>query len=152
MEITKVGVIGAGAIGAYFLWGMRELPREDICLIAKGERKERLIRNGIIINGERYDYPVKEPQEAGKVDLLLIATKYGALSSILKDAQAVVKEDTIVLSLLNGIDSEEIVGAAVGMEHMLYSLMRISAERKDNSIYFDDAVTMGLWFGEKGHA
>ena len=43
MEITKVGVIGAGAIGAYFLWGMRELPREDICLIAKGERKERLI-------------------------------------------------------------------------------------------------------------
>ena len=59
MEITKVGVIGAGAIGAYFLWGMRELPREDICLIAKGERKERLIRNGIIINGERYDYPVK---------------------------------------------------------------------------------------------
>lgn len=80
----------AGAIGAYFLWGMRELPREDICLIAKGERKERLIRNGIIINGERYDYPVKEPQEAGKVDLLLVATKYGALSSILKDAQAVV--------------------------------------------------------------
>ena len=52
-------MIGAGAIGAYFLWGMRELPREDICLIAKGERKERLIRNGIIINGERYDYPVK---------------------------------------------------------------------------------------------
>ena len=97
MEITKVGVIGAGAIGAYFLWGMRELPREDICLIAKGERKERLIRNGIIINGERYDYPVKEPQEAGKVDLLLIATKYGALSSILKDAQAVVKEDTICI-------------------------------------------------------
>ena len=152
MEITKVGVIGAGAIGAYFLWGMRELPREDICLIAKGERKERLIRNGIIINGERYDYPVKEPQEAGKVDLLLVATKYGALSSILKDAQAVVKEDTIVLSLLNGIDSEEIVGEAVGMEHMLYSLMRISAERKGNSIYFDDAVTMGLWFGEKEHA
>ena len=53
---------------------------------------------------------------------------------------------------MNGIDSEEIVGAAVGMGHMLYSLMRISAERKDNSIYFDDAVTMGLWFGEKGHA
>ena len=55
MEITKVGVIGAGAIGAYFLWGMRELPREDICLIAKGERKERLSRNGININGDRYD-------------------------------------------------------------------------------------------------
>ena len=30
MEIRKVGVIGAGAIGAYFLWGMRDLPKEDI--------------------------------------------------------------------------------------------------------------------------
>lgn len=82
MEIKKVGVIGAGAIGAYFLWGMRDLPKEDIFLLAKGERKERLIRDGIVVNGVRYDYPVKTPQEAEKVDLLLIATKYGALSSI----------------------------------------------------------------------
>lgn len=150
MEIKKVGVIGAGAIGSYFLWGMRALPRENICLIAKGERKERLIKDGIIINGERYDYPVKTPEEAGKVDLLLLATKYGALKDILEDAKAVTGADTAVLSLLNGIDSEQLVGSAVGMEHMLYSLMRISAERKGNSIFFDDAVTAGLWFGEKG--
>ena len=51
MEIRKVGVIGAGAIGAYFLWGMRDLPKEDIFLLAKGERKERLIRDGIVVNG-----------------------------------------------------------------------------------------------------
>lgn len=151
MQIKKIGIIGAGAIGAYFLWGMRNLPREDICLIANGERKDRLVQKGIVINGERYDYPVKTPQEADKVDLLLISTKYGALRDILDDAKAVVKKDAIVLSLLNGIDSEEIVGAAVGEEHMLYSLMRISAERKDNSIYFDPEVTAGLWFGEKGH-
>lgn len=151
MEIKTVGMIGAGAIGSYFLWGMRELPRENICLIADGDRKERLTREGLIIDGERYDYPVKTAMEAGKVDLLLIATKYGALTSVLEDAKAVVKEDTIVLSLLNGIDSEEIVGAAVGMEHMLYSLMRIAAERKDNAVFFDPEVTQGMWFGEKGH-
>lgn len=152
MEIKTVGIIGAGAIGSYFLWGMRNLPRENICLIAKGERKERLEKNGVIINGERYDYPVKTPEMAGKVDLLLISTKYGALKDILEDAKAVVGKDTIVLSLLNGIDSEEIVGAAVGEEHMLYSLMRIAAERRKNAIYFNDAVTAGLWFGEKGHS
>lgn len=151
MEIKTVGIIGAGAIGAYFIWGMRNLPRENICLIANGERKERLEKNGIIINGERFDYPVKTSETAGKVDLLLISTKYGALSEILEDAKTVVKEDTIVLSLLNGIDSEEIVGSAVGEEHMLYSLMRIAAERRENSIYFNNEVTAGLWFGEKGH-
>lgn len=150
MEIKKIGVIGAGAIGSYFLWGMRNLPKEDICLIAKEERKNRLIHDGVFINGERFDYPVKTPEEAGKVDLLLIATKYGALPSILDDAKTVVGEQTLVLSLLNGIDSEQIVGSAVGMKHMLYSIMRISAERKGNAIYFDPEVTQGLWFGEKG--
>ena len=51
IEIKTVGMIGAGAVGAYFLWGMRNLPREDICLIARGERKERLQKEGMVING-----------------------------------------------------------------------------------------------------
>ena len=38
-----------------------------------------------------------------------------------------VGENTIVLSLLNGVTSEEIIGNEIGMEHMLYSLMRIDA-------------------------
>ncbi len=76
IEIKTVGMIGAGAVGAYFLWGMRNLPREDICLIARGERKERLQKEGMVINGERFLYPVKTPEEAAGVDLLLIATKY----------------------------------------------------------------------------
>lgn len=152
MEIKKIGLIGAGAIGAYFLWGMRALPREDICIIAEGERKKRIIKEGVIINGERYDYPVKAPNETEKVDLLLVATKYGALPEVLEDIKKVIKADTIILSLLNGIDSEEIIGEAVGYEHMLYSVMRISAERKGNVVFFDPIVTMGLWYGEKNQS
>lgn len=150
-KINTVGIIGAGAIGAYFMWGMDKLPKENICLIARGERKERLEKNGVIINGERYDYPVKTPEEARGVDLLLIATKYGALPSILGDVKAVVKPETAVLSLLNGVDSEKIIGKAIGEEHMLYSIMRISSERRGNAVFFNEAVTRGLFFGEKGH-
>ena len=150
IEIKTVGMIGAGAVGAYFLWGMRNLPREDICLIARGERKERLQKEGMIINGERFLYPVKTPEEAAGVDLLLITTKYGALPGLLEDIKTVVKPQTAVLSLLNGVDSEEIIGEAIGEEHMLYSLMRISSERNGNIIFFDPKETRGMWFGEKG--
>ncbi len=41
-----------------------------------------------------------------------------------------------MVSLLNGIDSEEIIGKCIGMEHMIYSLIRISSQRIDNSIHF----------------
>ena len=35
-EIRTVGIMGAGAVGAYFLWGMRNLPCGTLCLIARG--------------------------------------------------------------------------------------------------------------------
>ena len=149
-EIRTVGIMGAGAVGAYFLWGMRNLPCGTLCLIARGERKERLQKEGMIINGERFLYPVKTPEEAAGVDLLLITTKYGALPGLLEDIKTVVKPQTAVLSLLNGVDSEEIIGEAIGEEHMLYSLMRISSERNGNIIFFDPKETRGMWFGEKG--
>lgn len=152
MKITTVGVIGAGAIGSYFLWGMDELSKENICVIATGERKQRLEKNGLIINEKEIHYPVKTPREAHGVDLLLISTKYGALNSILEDIRTVVDEHTIVLSLLNGVDSEEIIGHEIGMGHMLHAFMRISAERKGNSIYFNPEVTRGLVYGEAGKA
>ena len=150
MEIKTVGIMGAGAVGSYFLWGMRNLPREDICLIARGGRKERLQKEEMLINEERFLYPVKTPEEAAGVDLLLIATKYGALPGLLEDIKTVVKPQTAVLSLLNGVDSEELIGRAIGEEHMLYSLMRISSERNGNVIFFDPEETRGMWFGEKG--
>ena len=150
MEIKTVGVIGAGAIGSYFLWGMDELPKENICMIATGERKQRLEKNGLVINEKEIRYPVKTPQEARGVDLLLISTKYGALNSILEDVREVVDQHTIVLSLLNGVDSEEIIGREIGMDHMLNAFMRISAERKGNSIFFNPEVTRGLVYGEAG--
>ncbi len=90
MEIKTVGIIGAGAIGSYFLWGMKELTESRICMIASGERKKRLEKQGLIINEETIHYPVKTPSEAHGVDLLLIATKYGALRDILDDVKTIV--------------------------------------------------------------
>ena len=36
MMINKVAMLGAGAIGAYFIYGFSAAPEIDICLVAKG--------------------------------------------------------------------------------------------------------------------
>lgn len=149
MEIRKVALVGAGAIGAYFIWGLAEKLGENLCVIASGKRKERLQKDGIMINDKHYELNVKEPSEVSDADLILISTKYGALPSILDDISLMVSEKTTVVSLLNGVDSEQIIGDKIGEEHMLYSLMRISSERKENSIFFNPEVTAGFFFGEK---
>lgn len=150
MKINKVALLGAGAVGAYFIWGLSDKMGDDFCVVAKGERKERLIKNGIIINGKQYALNVKEPQELKDVDLLLIAGKQDALPGMLDDIKCMVNENTMVMSLLNGVTSEEIIGEAIGMEHILYSVMRIASVRIGNEITFNPDITAGVFVGEKG--
>lgn len=149
--MKTVALIGAGAVGAYFIWGMQDALGADFCVVAQGERKTRLERDGLWINDRLYHPLVKTPEAAHGVDLLLVSTKYGALSSILPDIAAVVDDHTAVISLLNGVDSEEIIGGYIGMEHMLYAVMRIAAERDQNRIFFDPEATQGVYFGEAHH-
>ena len=152
MEMKTIAILGAGAIGAYFIYGFSAAPDIDFCLIAKGERKERLQRDGICINGKVYKPEVKTPEEAKGVDLLLVSTKYNGLRSALEDIRTVVTPNTTVLSLLNGIDSEEIIGTVIDPSQIVYSLMRINSERKGNSVTFNAEKTPGLFVGEKGSA
>lgn len=149
MKIQTVALMGAGAIGAYFIRCMSKPMGERFCLVASGERKARLERDGIMINKERFLPPVRTPEEAAGCDLLLIATKYGGLLEALDDVEAVVKENTVVMSLLNGIDSEAVVAERIGAEHLVYSFMRIISARRDDGISFNPDTTKGVVFGEK---
>ena len=149
MKIQNVALIGAGAVGGYFIWGLNGKKDINFSIIAEGERKERL-EQGLVINGEKYTPQVLTPKEAGVVDLIMIAIKQDALAEIAEDIKPMVGADTMVMSLLNGVSSEEIIGKSIGMEHMLYSIMRIASMRDGNSITFYPEITKGLFVGEKG--
>ena len=148
-QIEKAALIGAGAVGAYFIWGLSEKLGDDFCVVAKGERKRRLETQGLIINQKEYKLNVKTPEEAGGQDLILISCKQDALQEMLPDIQKMVEPDTLVLSLLNGVSSEEIIGKAIGMEHMAYAVMRIASVRDGNEITFSEENTAGIYVGEK---
>ena len=151
-EIKTVAILGSGAVGAYFIWGLSKKLCNNLWIIADGERRIRLEKNGININGEKYDLNLKTPKEAKGVDLLLVAVKYPALGNALSDIAEIVDDDTIVLSLMNGVNSEKIIGGKIGMEHILYSMIKISSERIGNSIHFNGETTPGLYFGEAGQS
>ena len=114
MKITSVAVLGAGAVGSYVIWGLSN--REDIKLgvIAEGERKERLKHQGCAINGNIYHPEVWAPEEAENMDFLIVSLKYGALPGALEDIGKIVGKDTIVMSLMNGVDSEDIIAEQIG--------------------------------------
>ncbi len=148
MKIKSVAILGAGAVGSYVIWGLSK--REDIRLgvIAEGERKERLERNGCLINGKIYRPEVWTPQEANGVDLLVVSLKYGALAGAVDSIKAAVGENTTIMSLMNGVDSEEIISEKVNDSHILYSLIKVASHKEGNGYCFDPETTIGIIFGE----
>ena len=95
MRIKSVAVLGAGAVGSYIIWGLSN--RKDIKLgvIAEGERKERLEKNGCLINEKVYHPEVWTPSEANGVDLLIVSLKYGALPGAVDSIKEAVGDTTI---------------------------------------------------------
>ncbi|MCR5742588.1 MAG: 2-dehydropantoate 2-reductase [Lachnospiraceae bacterium] len=148
-KIKTVAVLGVGAVGSYMFWGLSAKPDVRVFVIAEGERATRLKTQGLVINDEQYYPAVKSASEARGVDLLIVSVKYTALRESLDDIKTIVGPDTIVLSLINGVDSEDIIAEAIGYERIVHSLIFIASERRGNCIRFDAEATIGVVYGEK---
>lgn len=147
MEIKKVAVLGAGAVGSYLIWGISRLHDVKLGVVATGERGERL-KKGCVINHATYYPQVWTPQEAHDANLLIVSLKYGALRGALEDIQTIVGEHTVVMSLMNGVDSEEIIAEKVDKSHILYALMKIASRREGDGYWFNPENTLGMIYGE----
>ena len=124
-KIETVTMIGLGAVGGGVLAKIAEtVPMGNIRVVASGARAERLRQDGIEVNGRKYKFNVYEPADTpGPADLLLIVVKNNQLGEAIAAVRNHVGPDTVILSLLNGVTSEQEVAAAYGAEKVLHSLM-----------------------------
>lgn len=136
--IKNVTILGAGAMGAIYAAKFFDAQDFNITVLAEGERCERLKRDGWEINGNSYHLPVISPDEALEpADLILVGLKHHHLPEAVPYMQKLVCDDTIILTVMNGLDSEEIIGAAYGMDKLLYAIsLGIDAVREGNRITY----------------
>ena len=139
-RIETVALVGLGAMGCAYLGKIAEtLPMERIQVVAEGARAERYRKNGVVLNGRRLDFPVADRDSLRPADLLIFTVKFNQLEEAVDLARGAVGPDTIVISLLNGITSEEVIAAAYGWDKVLHSLaLGIDATRDGD----DTAVTV----------
>lgn len=148
MKFHKVAVLGAGAVGSYVIWGLSAIKNLKLGVIAEGDRAQKLKQNGCLINDEIYRPEVWTPNEARGTDLLIVSLKYGALPSALEMIEKAVSENTTVMSLMNGIDSEDIIAQKIGMSHIVYSLIKVASHKEDSGYQFNPETTIGIILGE----
>lgn len=108
MEIQTAALIGLGALGITFGQRLNAcLPKGNFVVIADKERADRYRRTGVRANGVLCDFTYAEPAAGKPVDLVIVATKSLALADAMEQMAAFVGPDTVLLSLINGITSEE---------------------------------------------
>ncbi|GAB1477242.1 2-dehydropantoate 2-reductase [Bacillota bacterium] len=147
-EIKTVAIIGLGALGIlYGHYFSKKISKENLRIIADKGRIEKYNSEKIYCNGEICDFNFVLPEEAtGPADLVLVTVKYNGLAKAIKAIGNQVGENTILISALNGISSEEIIGEAYGMDKIIYSVAQgMDATRVGNSLTY---THMGkLFFG-----
>lgn len=134
--IETVTIVGAGALGTVVGDAMvKSLGPEKVRFLADGDRLDRCRAQGVLYNGERCGFRFSDGTEGEPTDLLIFAVKGPALEEAMDLAEPSVGPDTIILSLLNGISSEETLSLRFGWEKVLYTVTQgLDPVREGNAV------------------
>src|SRR5690554_6707599 len=104
----KIAVIGTGGVGGYF-GGRLAMAGNDVTFIARGEHLKAIQSNGLQVKSILGDFTVRNAgaseniRDAGRCDLVMLATKAWQIKDILNDIAEIIHPDSMVLPLQNGI-------------------------------------------------
>ncbi|GEN49638.1 ketopantoate reductase family protein [Alkalibacterium pelagium] len=121
MNEKTVAIIGLGALGVLYGQHLSEaLGKNRVRVVVNQERKRRYEREGVTLNGIPCDFNyVLESEKSTPADLIIVCTKSLALDSALNSMKNQVGDESTILSLINGISSEGILGREFGYEKVI---------------------------------
>ncbi len=121
-EIKKVIICGLGAVGSIYAEKIQNYAQAELKILVDKARLNKYTQNPLVMNGRKlfFDYVLPECSDF-KADLVIIATKFDGLFAVIDNLNNFVKDDTIILSLLNGVTSEEIIAQRYGWDKILLS-------------------------------
>lgn len=122
-DIHTTGIIGMGALGVLFGVHIMEHDRPDaVRFILDPERMRKYAGQPMDVNGTHYALPLVEAPNAAPVDLLIVAVKSPGLAAALDTMRPAVGPGTIIVSILNGVTSEEIIAQQYGDDKLVYCI------------------------------
>lgn len=155
--MTKIIVAGIGGVGGYFggLLAKHFYRNEKVKLFffARGNHLNAIKQNGLlVIHGENEfianpDIATDDAREIGIVDLIIISTKSYDLDSVIQQLKPCINEDTILLPLLNGVDSKERIQNVFSKNIVLNGCVYIVSRLKQFGVVENIGNIQNLYFG-----
>lgn len=151
MEINKVSIIGLGALGImYSNYIASKMPEANLRIIADEGRIQKYKEQGIYCNGQPCHFNYLTPEEEDPADFIIFSVKFGQLQEAIKSAVKQVGNNSIIISALNGIISEEYLAEAFGKEKVLLCTVQgMDAVKEGNQMVYHNLgnISIGTWDG-----
>ena len=153
----SVAVVGAGGTGGYY-GGALARAGNQVTMVARGPhlaaiRATGLQVNTVLLGDFHLDVDATDDMSSvGPVDLVILAVKSYGTNAAIRDMGPLVGDDTMIISTQNGIDSERLLGEALGTEHVLGCAATVSAKIDAPGIVTQGGGPGSLVIGEMGSA
>lgn len=148
----RIYLIGLGVLGLTFGQYLKALKKpHTFRVIADAERQAKLKKQGVTIAGVPQRFSFIDPEELEKADLVVVACKSFALEHALKDIRMAIKPGTILMSLLNGISSEERMAELYPEARIVYAVAQgMDGVRNDYNLEYQSSgqICFGLVPGQ----
>lgn len=157
----RVAVMGAGAVGAYF-GGLLALAGHTVSFVARGAHLEALQQHGLQVYSRHGDFhlppgsapapgrthAVGSTAEVGAVDLVLFAVKSQDTDRAAADLFPLLHEQTLVLTVQNGVDNPARIAREVGAQRVLAGICQIEAFIERPGVVRNPSAMRDIAFGE----
>ena len=149
-----IAVMGPGGLGGRYAVILAQAG-EEVSLIARGAHLKAIREKGLTLRDGDVDTTVQiqatdDPSEVGQVDLVLFCVKTYDLDQAAELTQPMVGDDTMVLSVLNGVDSIERLARILGKDRVIAGATYTSGLKVGPGVVAYGGVRAPLMFGEPG--
>lgn len=148
----NIVIYGTGGVGGYFGTRLAQASN-NVTFIARGKHLEAIQKNGLQLISPKGDYLVFPANvtdnitEVTDIDLILVCVKSWQLEVAAEEIKQVLDEKTMVISLLNGVNNAEVLGAVIDKKQLLGGLCKVVSKIEDfgviNHISFDPTIVFG---------
>lgn len=153
----KIAIHGAGAIGGYFGARLAE-GGADVHLITRGAHLEALKESGLRVVSQLGDLHVRLPataaaEEIGPCDVVLFCVKATDTETAAGELSPLLRPDTAVISLQNGVTNEDRLAGVIGAQHVVGGVAYIMATITEPGVIEHYGEVARIAFGETdGHS
>ncbi|MBR0374471.1 MAG: ketopantoate reductase family protein [Mogibacterium sp.] len=147
-RIRSVVIVGLGALGTYFADAFQRSGAFDVSVLVDPERKARYTAAPRVLNGREVAFRYVLPDETDHpADFILICVKSNGMHQAVDMIRNYVGEETVIISLMNGVSIEDLLIERYGAEHVVFTIYKgtaiLNLEGKVQSsdvgnIYFGD--------------